>query len=86
MAQVTHAEKCRQAVTKPLEHRLFYHRSFKIYGGVAGLYDYGPSGKAVKKNVLSIWDKVRLLLVFFFFSLINGMLYSLFWGRYGLSL
>ncbi|ONK78140.1 uncharacterized protein A4U43_C02F14760 [Asparagus officinalis] len=29
--------------------------SFKIYRGVAGLYDYGPPGCAVKSNVLAFW-------------------------------
>ncbi|CAN6270376.1 unnamed protein product [Urochloa humidicola] len=43
----------RAAVTNTLERRLFYVPSFKIYGGVAGLYDYGPPGCAVKSNVLA---------------------------------
>jgi glycyl-tRNA synthetase len=38
-----------------LEGRLFYIPSFKIYGGVAGLYDYGPPGCAVKANVQQFW-------------------------------
>jgi glycyl-tRNA synthetase len=29
--------------------------SFSIYGGVAGLYDYGPVGCAVKANLLNRW-------------------------------
>lgn len=33
-------EAFRMAVTNTLERRLFYVPSFKIYGGVAGLYDY----------------------------------------------
>uniref|UniRef100_A0A2P2KBT7 glycine--tRNA ligase n=1 Tax=Rhizophora mucronata TaxID=61149 RepID=A0A2P2KBT7_RHIMU len=45
----------RQAVVNTLERRLFYIPSFKIYGGVAGLYDYGPPGCAVKSNVLAFW-------------------------------
>ncbi|XVF08586.1 hypothetical protein REPUB_Repub07fG0016100 [Reevesia pubescens] len=45
----------RQAVVNTLERRLFYVPSFKIYGGVAGLYDYGPPGCAVKSNVLAFW-------------------------------
>ncbi|CAN6248417.1 unnamed protein product [Urochloa humidicola] len=45
----------RAAVTNTLERRLFYVPSFKIYGGVAGLYDYGPPGCAVKANVLASW-------------------------------
>lgn len=42
-------------VANTLERRLFYVPSFKIYGGVAGLYDYGPPGCAVKANVLASW-------------------------------
>ncbi|KAJ9140084.1 hypothetical protein P3X46_030771 [Hevea brasiliensis] len=45
----------RQAVINTLERRLFYTPSFKIYGGVAGLFDYGPPGCAVKSNVLAFW-------------------------------
>ncbi|PUZ46925.1 hypothetical protein GQ55_7G123000 [Panicum hallii var. hallii] len=45
----------RAAVTNTLERRLFFVPSFKIYGGVAGLYDYGPPGCAVKANVLAFW-------------------------------
>lgn len=48
----------RQAVVNTLERRLFYIPSFKIYRGVAGLYDYGPPGCAVKSNVLAFWRQV----------------------------
>ncbi|XP_062185422.1 glycine--tRNA ligase, mitochondrial 1-like [Phragmites australis] len=48
-------EAFRAAVTNTLERRLFFVPSFKIYGGVAGLYDYGPPGCAVKANVLAFW-------------------------------
>lgn len=51
-------EAFRQAVTNTLERKLFYVPSFKIYGGVAGLYDYGPPGCAVKQNVLAFWRQV----------------------------
>ncbi|KAL5721209.1 glycine--tRNA ligase [Ranunculus cassubicifolius] len=50
-----HREAFRQAVVNTLERRLFYIPSFKIYRGVAGLYDYGPPGCAVKSNVLAFW-------------------------------
>ncbi|KAK1318338.1 hypothetical protein QJS10_CPB04g00106 [Acorus calamus] len=49
------SEAFRQAVVNTLERRLFYIPSFKIYRGVAGLYDYGPPGCAVKSNVLAFW-------------------------------
>ncbi|KAM0862244.1 hypothetical protein ACQ4PT_045375 [Festuca glaucescens] len=48
-------EEMRQAVVNTLERKLFYIPSFKIYRGVAGLYDYGPPGCAVKSNVLAFW-------------------------------
>ncbi|KAL1809830.1 hypothetical protein ACET3Z_026820 [Daucus carota] len=48
-------EAFRQAVVNTLERRLFYIPSFKIYRGVAGLFDYGPPGCAVKANVLAFW-------------------------------
>lgn len=55
----------RQAVVNTLERRLFYIPSFKIYRGVAGLYDYGPPGCAVKSNVLAFWRQVcRVLSIF----------------------
>ncbi|KAL5717142.1 glycine--tRNA ligase [Ranunculus cassubicifolius] len=54
-AGVVNRETFRQAVVNTLERRLFYIPSFKIYGGVAGLYDYGPPGCAVKSNVLAFW-------------------------------
>jgi glycyl-tRNA synthetase len=52
-------EEMRQAVVNTLERKLFYIPSFKIYRGVAGLYDYGPPGCRVKSNVLSFWRQVR---------------------------
>lgn len=56
-AQEPHLNKeaFRQAVVNTLERRFFYTPSFSIYGGVAGLYDYGPPGCAVKSNVLAFW-------------------------------
>ncbi|KAL2935543.1 Glycine--tRNA ligase mitochondrial 1 [Bienertia sinuspersici] len=48
-------ETFRQNLINTLERKLFYVPSFKIYGGVAGLYDYGPPGCAVKQNVLTYW-------------------------------
>lgn len=56
-------EAFRQSVVNTLERRLFYIPSFKIYRGVAGLYDYGPPGCAVKSNVLSFWRQVRFQFV-----------------------
>lgn len=52
-------EAFRQSVNNTLERRLFYIPSFKIYRGVAGFYDYGPPGCAVKSNVLAFWRQVN---------------------------
>jgi glycyl-tRNA synthetase len=38
-----------------LKRQFFYAPSFDIYGGCAGLYDYGPLGSALKSNIESIW-------------------------------
>ncbi|XP_044966381.1 glycine--tRNA ligase, mitochondrial 1-like [Hordeum vulgare subsp. vulgare] len=54
-AMAGNREAFRVVVANTLERRLFYVPSFKIYGGVAGLYDYGPPGCAVKANVLASW-------------------------------
>ncbi|KAH0911238.1 hypothetical protein HID58_034559 [Brassica napus] len=54
-------EAFRQAVVNTLERRLFYIPAFKIYRGVAGLFDYGPPGCAVKSNVLSFWRQHFIL-------------------------
>lgn len=61
----------RQAVVNTLERRLFYVPSFKIYGGVAGLYDYGPPGCAVKSNVLAFWRQVSVRFLGFHFHFCN---------------
>ncbi|KAI9263023.1 glycyl-tRNA synthetase [Sporodiniella umbellata] len=45
----------RAALEQLVTKRFFYAPSFQIYGGVAGLYDYGPSGSALMNNIISIW-------------------------------
>lgn len=40
-----------------LRRRMFYTPSFEIYGGTAGLYDYGPPGCALQANVIELWRK-----------------------------
>jgi len=37
--------------------KFFYVPAFEIYGGVGGLYDYGPPGCAIKANFLDLWRK-----------------------------
>jgi len=38
-----------------LKRRFFYTPAFEIYGGVAGLYDFGPVGCAMENNIVSMW-------------------------------
>lgn len=38
-----------------LKRRFFFAPAFEIYGGVAGLYDYGPTGCAIKANMIALW-------------------------------
>ncbi len=45
------------ALESLLRRRLFYTPSFEIYGGVSGLYDYGPPGCALQANIIDIWRK-----------------------------
>ncbi|MCJ1322404.1 Glycine--tRNA ligase 1, mitochondrial [Xylographa vitiligo] len=40
-----------------LRRRLFYTPSFEVYGGVSGLYDYGPPGCSLLANIVDIWRK-----------------------------
>ena len=40
-----------------LRRRMFYTPSFEIYGGVAGLYDYGPPGCSLQANIIDQWRK-----------------------------
>eukprot|EP00898_Chlorokybus_atmophyticus_P006191 jgi/Chlat1/6573/Chrsp45S05938 len=60
-AKAASREALRQQVANALERRLFYIPAFKIYGSVAGLYDYGPPGCAVKSNVLALWRQHYVL-------------------------
>jgi len=45
----------RTALEALLLKRFFYAPSFGPYGGVAGLYDYGPAGCALQSNILNVW-------------------------------
>eukprot|EP00743_Colponemidia_sp_Colp-15_P002864 GILK01003102.1.p1 GENE.GILK01003102.1~~GILK01003102.1.p1 ORF type:complete len:703 (-),score=136.42 GILK01003102.1:135-2201(-) len=45
----------RKSVEDLCKRRLIFIPSFEIYGGVGGLYDYGPPGCGVKSNVEQIW-------------------------------
>lgn len=51
----------RNKVEDLIRRRYFVRPSFEIYGGVAGLYDYGPPGCAVKREIESLWRKHFIL-------------------------
>lgn len=44
-----------------MERKLFTIPSFKIYGGVAGFFDFGPPGCAVKQNITQLWRQHFIL-------------------------
>mmetsp|Transcript_39638 Transcript_39638/g.39220 ORF Transcript_39638/g.39220 Transcript_39638/m.39220 type:complete len:409 (+) Transcript_39638:16-1242(+) len=45
----------RKDVEDLLKRKFFVVQSFEIYGGVAGLFDFGPLGAALKNNVEQLW-------------------------------
>ena len=45
----------RKEVEDLLKRKFFVINSFEIYGGIAGLFDYGPLGCALKNNVETLW-------------------------------
>ncbi|KAI1823389.1 glycyl-tRNA synthetase [Xylaria intraflava] len=47
----------RASLDAMLRRRMFYTPSFEIYGGVSGLYDYGPPGCALQQGIIDIWRK-----------------------------
>ena len=56
-ASAVNKEAFRHAMQNVLERRCFIIPSFAIYGGVAGLFDYGPPGCAIKANIQSYWKR-----------------------------
>jgi glycyl-tRNA synthetase len=51
----------RPSLDTMLRRRLFYTPAFEIYGGVAGLYDYGPPGCSLQANIVNVWRQHFLL-------------------------
>lgn len=45
----------RREVEDLMKRKFFTVPSFEIYGGVAGFFDYGPLGCAVKNNIEQLW-------------------------------
>ena len=51
----------RASIEELLRHRFFFKPAFEIYGGVSGLYDYGPPGCALKREVEELWRRHFIL-------------------------
>ena len=51
----------RSSIEELLRHRFFFKPSFEIYGGVSGLYDYGPPGCALKRELEELWRRHFIL-------------------------
>lgn len=51
----------RENLESVLKRRFFYAPSFEMYGGVSGLYDYGPPGCAFQANIVDVWRKHFIL-------------------------
>lgn len=47
----------RESFETVMKRKFIYGPAFSIYGGVAGLYDYGPPGCAIKANFLQRWRR-----------------------------
>lgn len=45
----------RGAFEEVMRRRFFFNQGFEIYNGVAGLYDYGPPGCALKNHWCALW-------------------------------
>ncbi|KAK9458654.1 uncharacterized protein V1516DRAFT_682261 [Lipomyces oligophaga] len=60
-SQMTSATFDRETLESVLKRRFFYAPAFDLYGGVSGLYDYGPPGCALQAHVVDVWRKHFIL-------------------------
>src|SRR5262249_33108261 len=44
-----------EKVTALCKRRGFVYPSSEIYGGLGGMYDYGPYGVAIRRNIRNLW-------------------------------
>ncbi|SCU88207.1 LAMI_0D09186g1_1 [Lachancea mirantina] len=51
----------RENLESVLKRRFFFAPSFELYGGVSGLYDYGPPLCALQANIIDVWRKHFIL-------------------------
>eukprot|EP01125_Pyxidicula_operculata_P007531 TRINITY_DN2556_c0_g2_i1.p1 TRINITY_DN2556_c0_g2~~TRINITY_DN2556_c0_g2_i1.p1 ORF type:complete len:118 (-),score=12.82 TRINITY_DN2556_c0_g2_i1:23-376(-) len=48
-------EQRKQKLEELCKRRFIYTPSFEVYGGVKGLYDYGPLGCSMMNNLVDSW-------------------------------
>ena len=53
----------RKGFDEMLVRKFFVVPAFEIHGGVAGLFDFGPPGAALKQNVTQMWREHFILQV-----------------------
>lgn len=53
--------RCRSQLENLAKRRSFFFPSFEIYGGVAGLFDFGPPGCALKAELEAFWRRFFVL-------------------------
>lgn len=61
MSTAPKIEFSREKLEQVLKRRFFFAPAFEIYGGVSGLFDYGPPGCAFQANVVDTWRKHFIL-------------------------
>ncbi|KAI9762647.1 MAG: Glycine--tRNA ligase 1, mitochondrial [Chaenotheca gracillima] len=47
----------RQTLDALLRRKLFYTPAFEAYGGISGLFDYGPPGCSLQRNIIDLWRR-----------------------------
>ena len=57
----TRLKKQRNLFEDLVKRRFVYTQTAEIYGGVGGLFDYGPIGTAIKNNLIQMWRTHFLL-------------------------
>jgi len=57
MAGKTENNELMDKITSLAKRRGFIYQGSEIYGGLAGTWDYGPLGVALKKNIENLWWK-----------------------------
>ncbi len=50
-------ETSMETIISLAKRRGFIFQSSEVYGGLAGAYDYGPYGRALKENIKQVWWK-----------------------------